>query len=107
MRKFHHIGLITTEEKPGENYFESLKVYGTSPDDDPNKIEWVRFTGEGPLDGTAVSQGPHISYQVDDIEAELGDRQCVAGPLEVVPGVRIAYFWEDEILVEYLEVKEA
>ena len=27
MKSFHHIGLVTTEPKPGEMYFESLKVW--------------------------------------------------------------------------------
>ena len=39
-------------------YFEMLKVWGTSPDDDPNKIEWVRFSPESPLDGQFIQTFP-------------------------------------------------
>ena len=41
MKTFHHIGLVTETEKPGEAYYEMLKVWGTSPDDDPNGVSSV------------------------------------------------------------------
>ena len=44
MKSFHHIGLVANEPKPGEMYFESLKVWGTNPDDDPGES-----SGMGPL----------------------------------------------------------
>ena len=105
MKKFHHIGLVTDTQKPGEMYFESLKVWGTSPDADPNKIEWVRFSPESPLANTAVAKGPHISWAVDDLDAEIRGKDMVVGPLTVGEGIRIAYFWMDGVLVEYLEIK--
>ncbi len=105
MKEFHHIGLVTRKEVPGEIYFESLKVWGTSPEGDPNRIEWVRFAPDSPLAGTPVAKMPHVSWRVDDLERELGGRQVVVGPLEVAPGIRIAYFFQDGALIEYLEIK--
>ena len=105
MRKFHHIGLISETERPGEMYFESLKVWGTSPDDDPNSVEWVRFAPDSPLADTPVAKGPHISYAVDDLDKELEGEEVVVGPIQVVEGIRIAYFVRDGGLVEYLEAK--
>ena len=105
MKTFHHIGLVTDEEKPGENYFESLKVWGTDPANDPNKVEWVRFQADSPLADTPVAKMPHVSWAVDDLEKELEGKEPVVGPLTVVEGVRIAYFMMDGALVEYLEIK--
>lgn len=106
MKSFHHIGLITTEPKPGEMYFESLKVWGTNPDDDPlNRIEWVRFSPESPLASTLVAKMPHVSWLVDNLDAELQGKKLEAGPLAAAPNIRIAYFLQDGALVEYLEVK--
>ncbi len=106
MKSFHHIGLVTTEPKPGEMYFESLKVWGTNPDDDPvNRIEWVRFSPDSPLANTPVAKMPHVSWAVDDLDAALAGKQVVAGPLAAAPNIRIAYFLDDGALVEYLEVK--
>jgi hypothetical protein len=106
MRTFHHIGLVTETEKPGENYFEMLKCWGTSPDEDPNKVEWVRFSPESPLADTPVAKMPHTSWMVDDLEAELEGKDVVVQPITAAEGVRIAYFMDDGALIEYLEVKQ-
>jgi hypothetical protein len=105
MPEFHHIGLITQEPKPGEMYFESLKVWGTDPADDPNKIEWVRFAPDSPLASTPVARGPHVSFAVDDLDAELDGKDVAVPPTQVTDDIRIAYFWQDGLLVEYLEAK--
>ena len=105
MKKFHHIGLVTQTEKPGENYFALLKVWGTDPANDPNKVEWVRFSPESPLADTPVAKMPHISWAVDDLEAELEGKDVVVPPTIAADGVRIAYFMMDGALVEYLEIK--
>ncbi len=102
---FHHIGLVATQPVAGEMYFESLKVWGTDPSKDPNKVEWVRFQPDSPLAKTAVAQGPHVSYQVDDLDAALKGIKPVVGPLNATDNIRIVYFWQDGALVEYLEVK--
>ena len=36
MKKFHHIGLVAHAPVAGETYYDSLKVWGTNPDTDPN-----------------------------------------------------------------------
>lgn len=105
MRKFHHIGLITKEPKPGEMWFEALKVWGTDPSKDPNLVEWVRFAPDSPLARTAVARMPHVSWSVDNLDKELKGRKVEVGPLQAAPGVRIAYFLMDGALVEYLEAK--
>ena len=105
MKQFHHIGLITDTEKPGEMYFEKLKLWGTSPDDDPNKVEWVRFSPGSPLADTPVAKMPHVSWLVDDLEAELEGKDVVVPPTVAADGVRIAYFMQDGALIEYLEIK--
>ena len=107
MKEFHHIGLVSDEEKPGEMFFEMLQVWGTSPDADPNKVEWVRFKPESPLADTPVAKMPHISWKVDDLDQAIKDEgiEPVVGPLTAVEGVRIAYFMMDGALVEYLEIK--
>ena len=105
MKSFHHIGLVTDEEKPGEMYFDSLKVWGTDPANDPNKIEWVRFSPDSPLADTPVAKMPHISWAVDDLDREIQGKDVVVGPLDVAEGIRIAYFMMDGALIEYLEMK--
>ncbi len=106
MKRFHHIGLVAQEEKPGETYYDSLQVWGTNPDDDPNRVEWVRFAPDSPLADTPVAKMPHVSWQVDNLDAALEGKETVVGPLDVGGGIRIAYFLQDGALIEYLEVRE-
>ena len=104
--KYHHIGLVTTEVKPGEVYYESLKVFGTNPDNDPvNRIEWLRFLPDGPLAKTAVAAESHIAYLVDNLDEALKGKAIVVPPTHAAPNIRIAYFRENGLLIEYLEVK--
>ena len=105
MRNFHHIGLVTKEPKPGERYFEDLKVWGTDPCNDPNKVEWVRFAPDSPLASTPVARMPHVSWAVDDLDQELQGKSVVVGPLQVGDSLRLAYFLQDGALIEYLETK--
>jgi len=105
MKKFHHIGLVADREVPGERYFELLKVWGTDPCTDRNRVEWVRFRPDSPLADTPVAKMPHVSWAVDDLDRELEGKEVAVGPLEAAPGVRIAYFFQDGALIEYLEAK--
>jgi hypothetical protein len=105
MKSFHHIGLVATTEMPGETYYPMLKVWGTSPDADPNRVEWVRFEPDSPLADTPVAKMPHVSWAVEDLDAELKGKDVVVPPTQAADGVRIAYFLQDGALVEYLEAK--
>ena len=105
MKTFHHIGLVAQTEMPGETYYDSLKVWGTDPEADPNRVEWVRFAPDSPLAGTPLTKMPHVSFAVDDLDKQLEGKQVVVGPLAVGDNIRIAYFMADGALIEYLEVK--
>jgi glyoxylase I family protein len=105
MKKFHHLGLVAKTEMPGETYYDSLKVWGTDPENDPNRVEWVRFAPDSPLADTPLARMPHISYAVDDLNEELSGLEPVVGPLDVGEGIRIAYVMIDDALIEYFEAK--
>ena len=104
MKTFHHIGLVARTPVQGEVWYEALKVWGTNPDDDHNRVEWVRFAPDSPLLDTPVAKMPHVSWAVNNLDQELKGKEVAVGPLEAAPGVRIAYFYQDGALVEYLEV---
>ncbi len=106
MKSFHHIGLIADKPQPNEGYFEALKVWATNPDDSPvNRIEWVRMEADSPLAGTPVEKMPHVCWTVDDLDAAIEGKNVVAGPVNAMENIRIAYFLEDGALIEYLEAK--
>jgi hypothetical protein len=63
MRRYHHIGIPTTEPKPGETHLKHLKVFVVSHEKSEFGVEWMRFEIER-NDEIALSpvKSPHISY---------------------------------------------
>jgi hypothetical protein len=102
---FHHIGLVAQTPKPGEMHYESHKVWGTDPGDDPNRVEWIRFAPDSPFADAPVARMPHLAWAVDDLDAELKGKQVVLGPIAIDRGVRLAHFMMDGALMEYLEFR--
>ncbi len=105
MKKFAHFGAVSPQKMEGMGYIESIKCWATDPSVDPNMIEWLYFETESPMFETAVAKGGHIAYQVDDVEGMLAGKACVFGPQEVAPGIKIAFFVDENgVLTEYAQM---
>lgn len=51
-KRYHHIGLPAADQVtpiPGETYMEASDIWISSPDDHPQRIEWLRY---GPTNST-------------------------------------------------------
>jgi hypothetical protein len=46
MRRYHHIGIPTTEAKPGETHLKHLKVFVVSQEKSEFGVEWMRFEAD-------------------------------------------------------------
>ena len=55
-----HVGILTTEKKPGEVFIEPTRVWVTDSSKHPYHVEWLRFESDSPVTGP-VRQGPHIA----------------------------------------------
>jgi len=106
MKTFNHLGLVTQTEMPGETYYDSLKVWGTDPGNDSNRVEWVRFAPDSPLVETPIARMSCISYVVDNLDEELVGQEPVVGPLDVGGGIRIVYVMINGALIECLEANK-
>ena len=102
MKKFTHLGAVC-EKKEGMVYYESIKCWAIDPAGDPaNRIEWLFFEPDSPMIGTPVAEGCHVAYQVDDLDAAIAGKDLCFGPMEVAPGVKIAFFVDETgLLTEY------
>ena len=49
--EFSHVGMITTEPKPGEVFVEATRVWITNFVDHPHHVEWLRFEPDSPVTG--------------------------------------------------------
>jgi hypothetical protein len=76
VRRYHHIGIPTAVERPGETYLEQFKVHVSGYDTSEFGIEWMRFEPDCELP-ELVQTVPHIAFQVDDLETELAGRDIL------------------------------
>ena len=103
MRTFHHIGIPTTEPRPGERYLEQFGMYVSGFEDSPYGVEWMRFEADSPLPAL-VRSVPHVAFQVDDLERELEGQEILIPPNSPSPGIRVAFIVHDGAPVEFLEI---
>ena len=47
--QYHHLGIPTTEPRPGEVYLEALGLHCTDHEDNPFGIQWMRYDADCPL----------------------------------------------------------
>ena len=67
--EFSHIGLITTQPKPGETFVEATRVWITDFVKHPQHVEWLRFEPDSPVTG-ARAIARRLSGRVDRIGGE-------------------------------------
>jgi hypothetical protein len=102
MRKYHHLGIPTTEHKPDERYLEKFKLYVSGFETSAYGIEWMRFE-PGCSVPDLVQKVPHVAFEVDDLEAELQGKEVLIAPNSPSPGVRVAFIVENGAPVEFLQ----
>jgi hypothetical protein len=106
MRRYHHLGIPTTEVRPGERYLAELRVHVSGYEDSPFGIEWMRFDADCPIPAL-VRNVPHIAFEVDDLEAELRGKEILIAPNSPSPGVRVAFIVDNGAPVEFLQISPA
>lgn len=107
MKKFAHYGAFVTEKKEGMFYLESIKCWATDPAQDPNTIEYLCFDADSPMAELPVAKGGHIAYFVDEIDEKCANKKCFWGPMDVVPGIRIAFFTDENgVVTEYCQMSQ-
>ena len=79
MRRYHHIGIPTTERRPGEKLVKGYSTYVSGYDTSAYGIEWMRFEADAPIP-EVVRTVPHVAFEVDDLDAELEGKQILIPP---------------------------
>jgi len=100
VREFHHLGIPVPEKKPDMMYFESIKCWATDPDKTHGRVEYLYFEPDSPMTEPVLSES-HVAFRVDDLDAEIQGKECVAGPTALPEGIKIAFFYVDGCLTEY------
>lgn len=101
-RHFHHTGVITDQQQPGEVYVAATKVWVTNPDDHPQRIEFLRFEPDSPVRGL-VRDRCHTAYTIDDLDAAIRGEKVLLGPFQALEGLRVVFIEQDGAVIEYME----
>ncbi len=101
MRKYHHIGIPTTERRTGERLVEGYATYVSGFETSEYGIEWMRFEADAPIP-ELVRTVPHVAFEVDDLAAEMAGKQVIIAPNSPSPGVTVAFIAENGAPVELL-----
>ena len=102
MRRYHHIGIPTTEAKPGETHLKHLKLFVVSHEKSEFGVEWMRFEADAAVPDL-VRQVPHVAFEVADLASELAGRDILIPPNSPSDGVRVAFIVENGAPIELLE----
>jgi hypothetical protein len=103
MRKYHHLGIPTNDEKKDETYLEKFKLYVSGFYTSPYGIEWMRFLPDSPLP-ELVKTVPHVAFEVDDLDKEMEGKDILIQPNSLSPGIRVAFIVDNGAPVEFLEL---
>ncbi len=100
--QFDHVGMITTEKKPGEVYVAATKVWVTDIAAHPYKIEWLRFESDSPVQ-SPVRDHPHIAFRVESIAKAAEGLKVLLEPFDA--GIARVGFYQtkDGAIVEFME----
>jgi len=102
MRRYHHIGIPTSESKPGETHLKHLKVFVVSHQKSEFGVEWMRFEADAAVPDL-VRRVPHVAFEVTDLSAELAGREILIPPNSPSEGVRVAFIVENGAPIELME----
>lgn len=106
MRRYHHYGIPTTEQRPDESLVETqgFRFYSTPFEGNRWHIQWHRFP-EGHGLPEIVTRVPHLAFQVDDLDAEIEGCKILFGPYSPIEGFRVAMIEEEGVPIELVETK--
>ena len=102
--RYHHLGIPSATEHPGELYLPELKVYVSGFESSPYGVQWMRFDADAPFP-EVVKTVPHVAFAVDDLAAALVGREILIEPNSPSEGVTVAIILADGAPVELLEFR--
>ncbi len=103
--QFDHVGIVTTEKKPGEIFIAPTRVWITDFQKHPFRVEWLRYEPDTPVTGP-VRQGPHLAFRVKSIAEASRGMKCLLEPFDVGFAVVAFYQADDGAVIEFMEYKE-
>ncbi len=102
-RRYHHIGIPTSERREGERLIKNRATFVSGYETSAYGIEWMRFEPEAQVP-ELVRTVPHVAFEVDDLSAEIAGKEILIAPNSPSPGVTVAFIIENGAPVEFLQL---
>ncbi len=99
---FHHMGIPTTDPRPGERFSKRFEMYTSDSDCDLLRIQWHRFEHGSSLHHL-IRTVPHVAFKVSDLNHAIEGRNILLGPYEPIPDFRVAIIEDGGHPVELIE----
>jgi hypothetical protein len=105
--KYHHLGIPTKKEMPGEKYLPKFGFYISGFESSPFGVEWMRFEADSPMD-QLIQTVPHLAFEVVDLDFELANRNfnVISEPNPPSEGVRVAMIEHNGAPIELIEFEK-
>ena len=102
--KYHHIGIPTDRQMPGERYIPHFKFYVSGFDSSPFGVEWMRFEKDSSID-KLIQTVPHLAFVVPNLDNELSVRsfRVITPPNLPSEGLRVAMIEHNGAPIELME----
>ncbi len=103
MATFHHFGVPSDRVYEGAAYIEGGKVFATSPDKHPYKVEYLRFEADSPMH-ELVRTRAHAAFVVDDLNAALEGQNVIVEPFDATAELRVAFIADGDAVIELMQM---
>ena len=103
MRTLSHFGIPVAEKMENMAYIEPLKVHITDHAASPNKLEFLYFEPDSPMD-KLIQNRAHVAYNVEDINAALEGTKILLPAMDC-GNMIIAFIEEEGTAIELIELK--
>jgi hypothetical protein len=94
MLKYHHLGIPTTEKKPGGRYLDGYYVWVSGYEESNFKIEWMRYESGCTLP-KIVQTVPHVAFEVENLAEAIKGKKVIIQPNSPSDGVQVAFIEEN------------
>ena len=105
--KYHHLGIPTSEKRPGERYIPHLKFFISGFSSSPFGVEWMRFDA-GNTFNPLIQKVPHLAFEVADIDYEIAIHglNVITRPNSPAEGIRVAMIEHNGAPIELIEFEK-
>jgi hypothetical protein len=99
---FHHMGIPTTERRPGERFSKIFGMYTSDSDCRTLRIQWHRFESTSCLH-PLIRTVPHVAFRVADLDRAIAGCNVLLGPYEPIADFRVAIIEDGGQPIELVE----